>query len=127
MEQKKKSKIFIVDDEADFCYFVKKQFDLHDEFEVVTCSDSEHALEMATDMKPDLILLDIMMPGKDGFAVLRELRAAEHTYKTPVIMLTAKGDSSSLFEGEKYRATDYFIKPFEMKDLLKYIKKYLEQ
>jgi two-component system phosphate regulon response regulator PhoB len=66
-----------------------------------------------------------MMPTKDGFTLLRELKADELTWGIPVIMLTAKGDSQSVFEGKQYHAVDYIIKPFQIKELLRYIKKTL--
>jgi DNA-binding response OmpR family regulator len=124
MEQKK-SKIVIIDDEEDFCYFVKKNLELRADFEVTICSDSLQAVSVVEKLHPDLVLLDILMPGKDGFTVLRELKANETTWNIPVVMLTAKGDTQSIFEGKKYHATDFFIKPFEMKELIKFIKKYL--
>lgn len=123
--EKKKTKILIVDDEKDFCYFLKQNLESTGAFEVTTCSESIQAVGIAQQLQPALILLDVMMPQKDGFTVLRELRSSEKTWATPVIMLTAKGDSRSVFEGKQYLATDYIIKPFEWEELLRYIKKSL--
>jgi DNA-binding response OmpR family regulator len=123
--EKRKTKILIIDDEADFCYFIKQNLEAAGAFDVGTCSESSQGLENARQLRPDLILLDIMMPIKDGFTVLRELKADELTWTIPVIMLTAKGDSQSVFEGKQYHAVDYIIKPFEIKELLRYIKKSL--
>jgi DNA-binding response OmpR family regulator len=123
--EKGKIKILIIDDEADFCYFIKQNLEATGGFNVDTCSDSTQGLEIARQLRPDLILLDIMMPIKDGFTVLRELKADELTWAIPVIMLTAKGDSQSVFEGKQYHAMDYIIKPFEIKELSRYIKKSL--
>src|SRR5512135_3617258 len=116
--EKKKTKILIIDDEADFGYFVKQNLEAAGPYEVEACSDSMQALTIAKQLRPDLILLDVMMPGKDGFTLLRELKADEHIWNTPVIMLTAKGDSQSVFEGRRYHASDYIIKPFGIKELL---------
>jgi DNA-binding response OmpR family regulator len=123
--EKKKTKLLIIDDEKDFCYFVKQNLEAAGGFDVGTCSDSSQGLDIARQFRPDLILLDVMMPKKDGFTLLRELKAEELTRAIPVIMLTAKGDSQSVFEGKQYHAVDYIIKPFAIKELLKYIKKTL--
>ena len=74
---------------------------------------------------PNLILLDIMMPGIDGFEVLRELKSDPATTNIPVVMLTAKGESESLFKAQDLESTDYIIKPFEAEEFLKVIKKYI--
>ena len=123
----KKAKLLVIDDEVDFCFFLKQNLELKGDFEVTTCSDSAKAMDVLTQVRPDLVILDVMMPGKDGFAVLRQIRTDEKNWRLPVIMLTAKGDSQSIFEGKKYRATDYIIKPFEIKELLKFIKQYLKE
>jgi DNA-binding response OmpR family regulator len=120
-----KIKLVVIDDEVDFCYFLKQNLEREGRFDVTTCSDSTRALGIIQEERPQLVLLDIIMPGVDGFTLLRQIRASEKTWHVPVIMLTAKGDSESIFEGKKYRATDYIIKPFEIKELLKFIQHYL--
>ncbi len=120
-----KQRIMVIDDEADFCFFVKKNLELAGAYEVVTCSDSRTAVADVLAAKPDLILLDVMMPYLDGFTILRQLRAHGETSRLPIILLTAKGDTWAVFEGKLCRATDFIIKPFELKELLRFIKKYL--
>ena len=115
--------ILIVDDEPDVTLYLQKRLDSLG-YNVITASDGQEGLQKAFQAKPELILLDIMMPKKDGLATLKELRAAEATRNIPVIMLTARGESNSIFTFQELGALDYIIKPFEFEELLKYIKKY---
>ena len=94
-------------------------------YKVITASNGFEGLGRIFADKPDLVILDIMMPKMDGWQVLKSLRQNEKTRDLPVIMLTAKGDMNSLDEGKHQKATDYFIKPFEIEELLTYIKKYI--
>ncbi|MFA6216625.1 MAG: response regulator [Candidatus Omnitrophota bacterium] len=118
-----KSKILIVDDEPDVIFFVKKQLEAHG-YEVSAASDGAAGLQKAFEEAPDLILLDVVMPHRDGFSVLHELQSAEKTKHIPVIMLTAKAESTAVFQGQELGAADYIIKPFDVQVLLKFIKKY---
>lgn len=118
-----KNKILIVDDEPDVITFLKKRLETVD-FNVVSAADGVEGLKKARETKPDLILLDVIMPNKDGFKMLSELRAEEATRGIPVIMLTAKGESDAIFQGQELGAMDYVIKPYDFEELLKYIKKY---
>ena len=118
-----KNKILIVDDEPDVIEFLKKRLEASD-FDVVSAGDGVEGLEKAREMKPDLILLDVIMPRKDGFKMLGELRSDETTCGIPVIMLTAKGEADSIFRGQELGAMDYIIKPFQFEELLKFIRKY---
>lgn len=85
-------------------------------FEVLTAYDGDSGLEIGMDERPDLILLDVMMPGMNGFEVLRELRRRD--LDTPVIMLTAKGEQMDKVRGLDLGADDYVSKPFALKELL---------
>ena len=76
------------------------------------------ALEGIQEMQPDAVILDINMPGMDGFAVLRALRAARHLEKTPVLMLTARGAREDVAQAIKLGAKDYITKPFNEAELL---------
>ena len=85
-------------------------------FRVITASDGERGLERALKEKPDLILLDVMMPRLDGFALCAELRRLGHA--TPVLMLTAKGQVRDRVNGLDCGADDYLVKPFSTDELL---------
>ena len=84
-------------------------------YAVTTAADGEQGLEKYRTIRPDLVLLDIMMPGLDGWAVCRAIRADS---QTPVIMLTAKSETDDKVTGLKNGADDYITKPFEMKEVL---------
>lgn len=124
MKPDKKFKILVVDDEPDLVFMVKNILQLNG-FEVSTAGNGTEGLKLALKERPDLILLDIIMPEKDGFRMLFELKKDELTRSIPVILLSAKGETSFLFEGERLRANDYIIKPVQAEKLLKYIKRYL--
>lgn len=110
-------KILIVDDEPDFAEMIKMRLEAN-EFELIIAYDGMDGVEKALREKPDLILLDVMMPGMDGFEVLRRLKRGVETRDTPVVMLTAKGESKSLFSGQELGCSDYLIKPCDSKELL---------
>ena len=86
-----------------------------DGFEVSHAADGGKAVEMAREIQPDLVLLDIMLPVMDGWQVCRELRK---TMKMPIIMLTTKGETEDKVSGLEMGADDYIVKPFEVKELL---------
>lgn len=119
-----KKKILIVDDEPHTLLLLQTRLEMND-YEVVTASDGIECIEKTLEEKPDLIVLDIMMPNKDGFSTLRELKNNEVTKHIPVILLSARGEMDLLDKGEALGAADYFIKPYESTELLKYIKRYL--
>lgn len=119
-----KNKILVIDDEPEVVELLKKRLERIG-YQVITATDGMGGFKKACEQKPDLILLDIIMPEVDGLAVLRRLRAEEATCEIPVIMVTAKGRTDSIFEAQRYRATDYIIKPFQWSELLKLIKRYL--
>jgi DNA-binding response OmpR family regulator len=118
-----KSKILIVDDEPDVIFFVKKQLESQG-YEIITASDGAAGIQKAREERPDLILLDVVMPQQDGFSVLHELQLEDQTKNIPVVMLTAKAESKAVFQGQELGAVDYIIKPFDVQVLLKFIKKY---
>jgi PleD family two-component response regulator len=111
------AKILVVDDEPHIRRIL--QFLLEKEgFEVLMAENGEEALEVVRDQRPDLMLLDVMMPRMDGFTVLERLRRDFETSSLPVIMLTAKGESSEKVRGLKGGANDYLTKPFNQEELL---------
>jgi DNA-binding response OmpR family regulator len=118
-----KTKILLVDDEPDVLEILSKKL-ISAGFLTVTASDGIQGLEKSKEEKPDLVLLDIMMPNKDGFTLLRDLQSDAELSRIPVIMVSAKSEADSLFEGRNLGATDYLIKPINFDELLKYIRKY---
>lgn len=112
------SKILVVDDEKAISDIIK--FNLEKEgYGVITASDGEEAVQAVEKNNPDLILLDIMMPKKDGFQALKEIRA---NHNTPVIMLTAKEEEVDKVLGLELGADDYITKPFSMRELIARVK-----
>jgi len=118
-----KTKILIVDDEPDVLEILTKRLSQRG-YDVFTAADGEQGISVAAAQKPDLILLDVIMPVKDGFAMLRDLQAQESLRRIPVIMATAKGRAEDIYYGQDLGATDYLIKPIDFDVMLKYIRKY---
>lgn len=116
-------KILVVDDEPAVVNMLAEGLRRHG-YEVITAGGGVEALRLARQELPDLILLDVLMPDKDGFAVLAELKADETTRTIPVVMLSARGETKALFEGAEHGAIDYLIKPCKWDELLKYVRKY---
>ncbi len=106
-------KILIVDDEEDFCYFVKKNLEAISNYEIITATRGRKGIQIARKEKPDLILLDIMMPGIDGLEVLKRLKGNEKTQNIPIIMLTAKDEDESKIKALGSFCDDYIVKPVE--------------
>lgn len=106
-------KILIIDDEKDFCAIVKANLELSRDYNVITATSGKDGLRTAERDKPDLILLDIMMPEIDGFEVLKRLKENDKTVSIPVIMLTAKGDQESQEKAMQLYDEDYIVKPVE--------------
>ncbi|MDY3014874.1 MAG: response regulator transcription factor [Evtepia sp.] len=107
-------KVLIVEDESNIAelinLYLKKEG-----YETMVAEDGGKALEIYRLFRPDLVLLDIMLPVMDGWAVCAKIR---ETDKTPIIMLTAKGETIDKVAGLEMGADDYIVKPFEMKELL---------
>src|SRR5687767_9927686 len=82
-------------------------------YEVLAASNGTSALTVAEKGSPDLILLDVMMPGLDGLQICRELKRREHLCEIPVIFVTARGDGHAVVEGFNAGAVDYIVKPFQ--------------
>jgi two-component system alkaline phosphatase synthesis response regulator PhoP len=114
-------RILIVDDEQDILDLL--QFNLKTEgYDTVTAADGEQAVQLANSTNPDLIILDVMLPKKDGWAVLRELRQKPATQQIPVIFLTAKDSEIDEVVGLELGADDYIVKPIAMRKLLTRVK-----
>ena len=119
-------KILIVDDEKDMLYAVKIQLEAQ-QFEVLTASDGQAALDKARSEKPDLIILDLMLPKIDGYKVCRMLKFDEKYKKIPIIMFTARVQDRDQKVGFEVGADAYITKPFESKVLLAKINELLHQ
>ena len=119
-------KILVVDDEQVLVETIAYNLE-HAGYQVITAGDGRSALEIAQSEAPDLIILDIMLPGMDGIEVCRELRRENTTATTPILMLTAKGDEIDKVVGLEVGADDYVIKPFGRRELLARIRALLRR
>jgi len=118
------NKILVVDDEEHILTLIK--FNLEQAgFQVVTAIDGDEALQKATDEKPELIVLDLMLPKKDGMEVCKELRLQRNT--TPILMVTAKDDEFDKVLGLELGADDYMTKPFSPREVVARVKAILRR
>ncbi|MCY1047298.1 ATP-binding protein [Corallococcus sp. bb12-1] len=108
--------ILFVDDNADMRAYVRSL--LSDRFELTLAANGLEALEACRDRVPDLVLSDVMMPGLDGFGLLRRLREDARTRYVPIILLSARAGEEATVEGLRMGATDYLVKPFSSRELL---------
>jgi diguanylate cyclase (GGDEF)-like protein len=113
--------ILVVDDDPDIARFVEVNLRSAG-YDVAVAGDGEEALEKAHELRPDLVLLDVMMPRIDGFEVAQRLRKNPQTANTSIIMLTAKALSADKVTGLQSGADDYIIKPFDPIELLARVK-----
>jgi two-component system phosphate regulon response regulator PhoB len=121
-----KAHILAVDDEEDILEIIR--FNLAREGYRVTCADSgEKALRLLQSDQPDLIVLDLMLPGVDGLDVCRTVKRAADTSKIPIIMLTARSEEADVVAGLELGADDYITKPFSARVLLARIKSVLRR
>ncbi|MEW6009382.1 MAG: response regulator transcription factor [Candidatus Omnitrophota bacterium] len=121
-----KEKILIVEDEKDIVkmldYNLKKEG-----FRVISCYDGEDAIDLTNKEHPDLIILDLMLPGIDGLEVCKTLKKESKTSHIPIIMLTAKAQESDKVVGLELGADDYVVKPFSPRELIARIKAVLRR
>jgi two-component system phosphate regulon response regulator PhoB len=110
-------KILIVEDERDIANLIGFNIERAG-YEVLMAHDGIAGVEMAKLERPDLIVLDLMLPGKDGYAVFKDLRRDPRTRSIPVIMLTARAQTQDKIEGLEAGADDYITKPFSPKELM---------
>jgi len=110
------ARILVADDDADIRLLVVMRLQ-HSGHEVTGVGDGQAAVEACRDGDHDLVLLDVMMPGMDGLAACREIRADPTTAKTPVILLTARAQTADVEAGIAAGADDYVTKPFSPRDL----------
>jgi len=114
---RKQKKILVVDDEQDLLDLISYNLQRNG-YDVVSANSGTDVLETAAREEPDLILLDLMLPGVDGTEVARRLKTDSRTAQVPLIMLTAKGEETDVVVGLTLGADDYITKPFSMKILL---------
>jgi len=103
------TKVLLIEDDVTLAKMYERKF-ISDGYEVVIAYDGIEGLAMATKEKPDLILLDIMLPKLDGLALFKKLRSQPATFNTPVILLTNFGQEDAVFECFKLGAIDYLVK-----------------
>ncbi|HRZ86316.1 MAG TPA: response regulator [bacterium] len=118
-----KIKVLLIDDELSFCEVMKKGLEAMGDFEVCFCLDSTEGIAEAVAFRPDVILLDVLMPEMSGTLVEAQLRLIESTRLTPVIFLTGLGvDPTRCMSGDDGRFM-YVKKPVRIKDLAKHIRR----
>ncbi|MCA1796415.1 MAG: response regulator transcription factor [Desulfuromonadaceae bacterium] len=121
-----KKTILIVEDEEDILALIHYNL-TRDGYKVLTATTGEQGVKLAGEQHPDLIILDLMLPGIDGLQVCRELKQRESTGHIAVIMLTAKGEEADIVTGLELGASDYVTKPFSPRVLLARIKAVLRR
>ncbi len=117
-------KILIVDDEADILEILK--FVLESQgYECITASDGEEGLNLAREVKPDLIILDVMMPKINGYKISRLLKYDNKYKNIPILMITARSQEEDKIIGEETGADEYITKPFNVDFVVEKVKSYL--
>ena len=119
-------KILVVDDEVDLVETVRFPLEMEG-FDVLVSYNGEDALSQARKEKPDLIILDLMLPKLDGYKVCRLLKFDERYKHIPILMLTAKTQEKDKILGKETGADEYITKPFEMDYLMEKVKAYLSK
>ncbi len=121
-----KGTILVIDDEKDLIELVR--YNLEKEgYDVIAATDGASGLEVIRKHRPELVMLDLMMPGMDGLQVCQRLRADQRTAHTPVIMLTAKATESDRIVGLELGADDYVTKPFSPREVIARVKALLRR
>jgi two-component system alkaline phosphatase synthesis response regulator PhoP len=121
-----KPNILVVDDEEDIRELVRLNL-AREGYGVLTCETGEQALQIARSKLPNLIILDLMLPGIDGLEVCRKLKSDTKTSNIPILMLTAKGEESDIVAGLELGADDYVTKPFSGKVLVARVRRILRR
>lgn len=115
--------VLVIDDEPEFLALIRQRLGAF--FSVLTAADGEEGLAAAFEKKPDLILLDILMPKLDGYGVVRRLRKNADFKNTPIVLVSAVAETHSLLEADELGAADYLIKPIELDGLPKLVEHYI--
>ena len=119
-----KKKILVVDDSRTALFMVTTIL-RKERYELVTASDGEQALEVASAEHPDLILMDVIMPRKTGFEACRELKRREDTKSIPVILVTTRGEGENVEAGFQSGCNDYVTKPINAQELLSKVRDHM--
>ena len=119
----KRKKILLVDDSNTI--LMMEKFILRDAYEIVTATDGEEGVRRALEHRPDLILLDVVMPKMSGFEVCRRLREQEATRNTPIIMVTTRGEAANVETAWVAGCNDYVTKPINGVELLAKVRNFL--
>ena len=117
------SRLLIVDDHPTNIFCLKEL--LEDDYQLTTAMSGEEALALAPVCRPDLVLLDVMMPGIDGYETCRRLRALPELHHTKILMVSARAMLQERMQGYEAGADDYIVKPFEEEELLAKIRVYV--
>ncbi len=104
-------KILLIDDEEDFCFFIKQNLEHSAKVLVDYAANPDRGIAMARKDPPDLIFLDVMMPGKDGIKIIEILKKDKKTMSIPIVMLTAVEDDATKLKAARYYCEDYLVKP----------------
>ena len=116
-------KIMIVDDDANICELIRLYLE-KEKYSTVIFNDGLDAANKFADVRPDLVLLDVMLPGMDGWQICRKIRSVSNV---PIIMISAKGETFDKVLGLELGADDYIVKPFETKEMMARIKAVLRR
>jgi DNA-binding response OmpR family regulator len=116
-----KGTVLVIDDEKDLTELVRYNLD-REGFDVITAADGRSGLSTAVRQQPDVVILDLMMPGMDGLEVCRQLRSDGRTSRIPIIMLTARVTETDRIVGLEMGADDYVTKPFSPRELVARVK-----
>lgn len=116
-------KLLVVDDDPNICELIELYF-MKEGYEVKACHEGDKAVDAFKDFDPDIILLDLMLPGMDGYDICREIRKES---SVPIIMLTARGETLDRVVGLELGADDYIPKPFESKEVIARVKAVLRR
>ena len=119
-----KDKILIVDDNQAIVEMLQRKLE-KEEYEVLGCAESAKAVSTCLRALPDLIILDILMPGKNGWEIMEELKENEATQSIPIIISTVKNRPEDMEQGKELQAADYIAKPYVFSDLLEKVQKLL--
>lgn len=119
-------RIFIIEDDPDICEIL--EYNLQQEgFDTETFNDGEKALSAVLNNPPDLILLDLMLPGRNGLEIARIIRKDDHSFNLPIIMITARSEEMDVLQGLEQGADDYITKPFRPKEVIARVKAMLRR
>jgi DNA-binding response OmpR family regulator len=121
-----KKSLLMIDDEVFLCKIVKRNLESTGDFNVDFATNGKEGIRLAKKTQPDLILLDLSMPGIDGFAVLKTLKEDEKTLAIPVVMLTALDDEDNKIKAAGLYDADYVTKPIEAQALIARIEEVLK-